>query len=94
MSFADIDFEHFVPFVDNGASDDFPSFMDNSTPPPTSINFNDHYPAAPPAPSPTSSSSSGEDAATFRDLHRSLRSAGSSTGSDMPSLQTSSPRIH
>ena len=72
------------------STDDFPTFMDNTTPPPTSINFNDHYPAAPSTPSPALSSTSGGDASTIRDLRRSLRSSDSDTGSDIPSLQSSS----
>ena len=63
-------------------------FMDGSTPPCSTTDYDTHYPAAPPTPSPPASLSSGGHAGGLRDLHRSLEdSSGSSgTSSDMPSL--------
>ena len=62
------------------------SFMDNNTPPPTTTNFNAHYPAAPPTPSPPVSLSSGGNSGALCDLHRSLQDTSSGTSSDMPLL--------
>ena len=64
------------------------SFMDDSEPPPTTTDFNAHYPAAPPAPSPPAEPE-GDD--TLRQLHESLSDISHVTYSDdTPSLGSSS----
>ena len=70
------------------------SFMEDSEPPPTTTDFNAHYPGAPATPCPPVSLSSGNSGA-LRDLHGSLEDTNDDTQwTSTSSKEASGPRTH